>query len=430
MYHDTISELEVTVRQSSGGEMRVCMLTSSYPRSPADGAGAYVGALARRLSDMGHTVHVVAPYDPLVAETDEGGVIVHRFKYVPFESLNIAGHGRSLQADVRMRPLVPLLMPSYVASALNVALRIHRRERFDIVHGHWVVPGGVIAAIAGRIADTPLVITLHGSDVYLTRRNRLWAAFARYAYGQASLVTAVSDDLRLRAVQKGLPPDKSCVVSCGVDTARYGIGDGSRMRATLGIPQDSPVIGALGRMVHKKGFDCLISAMDRILATRDDVYCVIGGEGALHAQLVAQVARLGHAGRILLPGHIGWAETPDFYGMCDLIAVPSVVDARGNVDGLPLVLLEAMASSRPVVASRVSGIPEVVEDGATGLLVPPGDPKSLASALVSLLSNNQLAACLGKNARASMIAKFDWSIIAERFQDIYVQLVEADGVAK
>ena len=137
-----------------------------------------------------------------------------------------------------------------------------------------------------------------------------------------------------------------------------------------------------------------------------------------------QAQRLGVADRILFPGHIHWQDTPDYYAMCDAVAVPSVVDAHGNVDGLPNVLLEAMASGCAVVGSDVAGIPDLLDHGENGLLVPPGDATALAQALVRVLGDAPLRAQLGASARVRMQQR-PWEQIAGRFEAVYAQATES-----
>lgn len=399
--------------------MRICMLASSYPRYPGDANGFIVGSLARALVRLGHTVHVVVPYDPAVREMDQGGVCMHRFRYAPRDDLHLAGHGRSLQGDVHMKGVVPLLMPGYVVAAMATALRLHHRERFDLLHAHWAIPGGAIGGLVSRLMGLPLLITLHGSDVYVAEHNRVYAAAARLGFRRAQRVTAVSEDLRTRALALGLDEAKAMVIPPGPEVERYRDGDGARMRAKLGIPPSAPVIGALGRLVYKKGFRHLLAAMRIVLASLPDAYCVIGGDGDLREELAAQAQEMEVAERTIFPGPVAWEDTPDYYALCDVVAVPSVVDAAGNVDGLPLVLLEAMASGIAVVASRVAGIPDVVLDGLDGLLVPPGDEGALGEALLRVLRDAPLRAALGARARQEVLAHYSVESMARRFEALY-----------
>jgi len=408
--------------------VNICMITSSYPRHEGDGAGSYVRGLAEALAIGGAAVYVVAPYDPRLSEMmDTHGVSVQRFKYAPTRGLHVAGHGTALELDMRLRWFVPFLVPGFVVAAIVSAVALHRRVGFDVIHAHWAVPGGAIGAIVAHIIERPLVITLHGSDVYVVEHSKVCAVAARAAFRKAGRVTAVCDDLRRRAERIGLDPERSLVVPCGVDLVRFGRGNGLRMRERLGLNAQVPVLGALGRLVHKKGFADLIVAMPMILAAVPDAHCVIGGSGDLGPALAQLAGDLGVAHRVLLPGHIDWREVPDFLAMVDVMAIPSVVDPSGNVDGLPNVVPEAMAAGCPIVASDLAGLRDVIDDCNTGRLVPPGRPQLLAEAIVGLLRDPGLRHRLGQAARQNAAARYDWALIAGCMQEIYYTAIRLAG---
>ena len=409
--------------------MKICMVTSSYPRYPGDYAGSTLRSMACAVAALGHHVDVVAPYDPLGDGPDDARVEVHRFRYAPKDGLCLAGHGRSLYADVRLRPLVPLLMPGYALSCLLTILRLHRRRRYDVLHGHWGIPSGTIAAAASYLTGVPLIVTLHGGgDVCLMENSRLLGAAGRFGFRRAAEVTVLSQDMLAAARRLGLRGGQ--VVPQGVNTSLFCAGCGDRLREALGIPAGAPVIGSLGRLTAMKGFGHLVRAMPAILEQAPDTYCVIGGDGDLREDLAAEAAALGIGDRVRLPGHIAWQDTPDLYALCDVVVVPSVMADNGNKDGLPSVLLEAMASGTPVVASRIAGIPDVVCDGENGYLVSPGDEAALAGRIGALLGDPDLARALGRRAQQTMREQYDWQRPANRFAALYLQAVAARTTAE
>ncbi|MCE5257765.1 MAG: glycosyltransferase [Chloroflexi bacterium] len=396
------------------------MLTSSYPRWAGDGAGIYVMSLAQTLIELGHDIYVIAPWDPAVKPMDTKGVHLIRFKYAPARNLHILGHGRSLIADVRLKAIAPLLVPCYAVAMISSAVKLYHHEHYELIHAHWSVPGGFLGGLVSKYLKLPLVISMHGSDVFVTEHSKMYARAAKIGFRQAYCVTAVSQHLLDRSVSAGLDPRKGHVVSCGVDAARFAQGDGQRMRSRLGIAAGAPVIGAIGRLVFKKGFSYLIDAMPRVLQSFPMAKCIIAGEGDLKSELIERTKTLGIADAVQVVGHIDWQDTPDFYAMCDVLALPSVVDAHGNVDGQPNVLLEAMAAGRAVVASNIPGIDSLVQDGVNGRLVSPKSVEDISCAVIEILGNPMEGASLSKAAR-ELVKQFQWRDIADRFSGIYMQ---------
>ena len=147
------------------------MVTTSYPRFDGDSVGTFMDPIAHSVAARGHEVHVVAPWHPLVARpAEDRGVHLHFYRYAPVPSLNVFGYAASMRADVSLRAAAYVAAPLALAAGWNAARSIARRHRATVMHGHWVVPGGVTAAIAAPAL--PLVISLHGSDVYVAETRR------------------------------------------------------------------------------------------------------------------------------------------------------------------------------------------------------------------------------------------------------------------
>ena len=196
------------------------MVTTSYPRFEGDSVGTFMDPIAHSVAARGHEVHVVAPWHPLVARpAEERGVHLHFYRYAPFPSLNVFGYAASMRADVSLRGAAYAAAPLALAAGWHAARRIARRHRATVMHGHWVVPGGVTAAMAAP--TLPLVISLHGSDVYVAETLAPARAAARQAFRRAGYVTACSDDLARRAIALGAAPDRIETVPYGVDVERF-----------------------------------------------------------------------------------------------------------------------------------------------------------------------------------------------------------------
>ncbi|HWN44273.1 MAG TPA: glycosyltransferase family 4 protein, partial [Thermoanaerobaculia bacterium] len=364
--------------------------------------------LARGLVRLGDRVTVLAPHAAGVpARWEDQGVETVTFRYAP-ERYEVLGYGRSLEADERVKGGAAIAAPLY---ALGLLRAIRKTRRFDLVHAHWIVPNGVIAAMAGRF---PLAIGLHGSDVFLAEKPGMRRA-AAWALRRSRLLTGCSPELVDRVRALGFPEERSRVIAYGVDVDTFSPGR-SDWRERLGVPADAPLVLSVGRMATKKGFHVLMEALPEILAS--GAHVVLAGGGDLLPDFRREAERF--PGRLHLPGPVLRDTLPDLYRAADLFVLPAVHDSKGNVDGLPNVILEAMASGLPVVASGISGIPLAVEDGRTGLLVPERDPAALAGALQKLLANRELARAMGERGRHKAEAELTWDAVASRYREGYV----------
>jgi glycosyltransferase involved in cell wall biosynthesis len=418
----------------------VVMITTSYPRFPGDTVGTFMEPIAHGVAARGHEVHMVLPWHPRLRRPErEGRVHFHPFHYAPHPSMNIFGYAEALRADVNLRWKAVAATPLALAAGWWTARRVAARVGATIMHGHWVIPGGAIGATATR--GLPLVISLHGSDVYVAERHAIAGRVAGHAFARAGWVTACSADLRSRALRLGADERRSEVVPYGVDADRFRPDAAVRaeVRASLGIGESTPMVFAAGRFVRKKGFEYLIDAIAR-LAARDGqtagasasstsssggegaesrVMLVMGGDGDLRDEFLARARDAGIAERVRFVGLLSQDAVARHFAAADVIAAPSVRDDSGNVDGLPNVVLEALASATPLVATPAGGIASAVDHDRTGILVPERDPEALAAAINGLIASPEKRRALGETARADVIARFGWARAAERFEHAY-----------
>ena len=369
----------------------------------------------------GDAVTVVAPHAAgLPARWQDAGVEVRTFRYAPARAERL-GYGRSLEADERVRGAALAVAPLYALAARRAVRRLLARRRFDLYQAHWLVPNAVAAP--GRPRRTPLAVGLHGSDVFLAERPPYRAA-ARRALARARLLTGCSPELVERVCALGFPAERARVIPYGVDVAAFAPDGGrGRWRAELGIPENAPLVLAVGRLATKKGFHVLMQAAPAVLASRPDAHLVIAGSGDRLPELRAAAAPF--AGRVHFPGAVAHDALPELFRSADIFVLPAVHDGKGNVDGLPNVILEAMASGLPVVASGISGIPLAVEDGRTGLLVPEGDAGALAAALLCLLADPAARRAMGEAGRRKAERELTWDAIAARYRAAYAEALAA-----
>lgn len=291
--------------------------------------------------------------------------------------------------------------------AVEVAVQLRRRG-ITHVHAHFGSVATTVARLAARLADVPYSFTAHAKDIFHQEVDR--EDLCRKLADAVGVVTV--SDFNLDHLRSTYGPAANRVrrVYNGLDLDRFPYADPS------GRP---PVIAAVGRLVEKKGFDDLLDAVALLVGDGVAVRLDLVGTGPCEADLTAQVQRLGLSGCVRMLGALPQGRVREIVQGAAVFAAPCVVAADGNRDGLPTVLLEAMALGTPSVGTPVTGIPEVVRDGETGLLVPERDPAALAAALRRLLDDAALRARLAGAARALVEQEFDVHRQAARLRELF-----------
>ena len=417
--------------------MRIAVLAHSFPRFPGDTHGPFVKHLAEAVARRGHQVFALVPFDPELRPDPETPLAIASFRYVRPDRWHRLGYSRTLHRDLGMKLGAWLQSPLYFLFAERALGRLVRRQRIDLVHAHWILPNGYVASRVATATGVPYAITLHGSDVFMAERNPLFRTIAQQALASATHVTSCSAELRdwLLALGGAEHAAKVVVVPNGTDLAAGSpaAGDGisaggegaasaaAALRARLGIAPDARLVAAVGRLVDKKGFRHLLDAAPAILAAFPAARIVLGGGGDLRGELEEQARRLGVADAVTFTGGLAHPEVLALVAAAELFVMPSVRDARGNVDGLPIVVLEAMAAGRPVVATAISGLLLAVADGLTGRLVLERDPAALAVAVIDLLGDPERARCLGEAGRRRVRDELNWDAVAAIHDRLYWQ---------
>lgn len=377
--------------------MRVLHLTSTFPRQPGGAGGSFLEDLARAQAAAGHDVTVIAPHDAGLPVAERwGDVVVCRFRYGPDRLETLAYRGGLIGTARGLRGL--LMVPLFLWAMFSAVLAASKDEKVDVVHAHWWLPAGLAAVFAARRLGAPLVITCHGSDVALAARRPVVGALARWVLRRATKVATVSESLQ--AEVKTL---------AGVDATVL------RMPAELPAPRLLPEPGtersgggefgnfsivAAGRLSPEKGFDVLIEALAQV----PGVTAEIVGDGPELARLEACAQRLNVDHRLRFSAALPREMYLERLAAADAVVVPS------RHEGLGLVAAEALALGRPVIASDVGGLPEVVGTAVScgaARLVRPDDPADLAAALRDLplpSPTPEVTEALGDRHRSAAVA--------------------------
>ena len=293
-------------------------------------------------------------------------------------------------------------------------LDVCRREGVQIWHGHDYKTNA-LGLLLNRFHPMRLVTTVHGW-VRHTARTPLYYRVDRFCLPRYERVICVSDDLLAECLKAGVPAGNCELLENGIDTAEF-----TRRRtvdaakAALGFRPDRAVIGSVGRLSPEKAFDVLVRALPELTRRGLDATLVIIGEGDDRPRLEALARDLGVADRVRLPG---WqSDVRGYFEAMDVFALSSLRE------GLPNALLEAMALRVPVVATRIAGIPRVIESGRNGFLVRPGDVAGTTACLAGLLSSSTLRSELADAGRSTIEARYGFAARMTRISQVYDELL-------
>jgi glycosyltransferase involved in cell wall biosynthesis len=299
--------------------------------------------------------------------------------------------------------------------ALRCLLREHR---VMVIHTH-LFECGVLGRVAAWFAGTPVRITHeHGKTMWKKWYHRL---FERLAIRGTDLRIAVSADIRnLRLAEEHTHPAKIVVVGNAVEPSGFDLPETvrGRMRSELGLGSQI-VVGTVGRLVEAKAYDFLMEVAAIVCAARPDVRFVLVGKGHLERDLLKLRDSLGLADRVTFLG--ARSDIPEILSAVDIYVITS------RREGLPITLLEAMMAAKPVIATSIGGIPEVLEDRGDGILVPSGDRQAMADAILALAADPGRRDALGRRAREKAIARYSARAILETLEATYASILGGKG---
>ncbi|HUJ25636.1 MAG TPA: N-acetyl-alpha-D-glucosaminyl L-malate synthase BshA [Myxococcales bacterium] len=366
------------------------------------GSGVVAGELSRELAARGHRVHVVAAALPGRLEPPPPGVTLHAVALSAPPPVNGQGFTFSLAARL---------------------VDLARAERIDVIHAHYAVPHAAAAALARSALGAhapPLLLTLHGTDVPPPDASAGHVALVRGLALQATALTAPSGALAALArdrlqLPSTLPIE---VIPNFVDTARFRPGDRGPL-AALFPPRDWTDVAVLG---HASNFRPVKRLMDVLgifahVRRRRAAVLLLAGDGPERPRVEGEVRRLGLSGDVAFAGAV--RDLPPLLAACDLFLLPSAHESFG------LAALEAMSCGVPVVASRVGGLPEVVDDDG-GVLLPAGDLDGMTAAALRLLDDGAARATLSRSARQRAIRLFQAAPVLARWEALYRRLVSPE----
>ncbi len=322
-----------------------------------------------------------------------------------------------------------LFVPFFVVYAfLRAVFTIPRSNHVKLIHlsDALLTPLGLALRTLLRV---PVVVTVHGLDV--TYSNRLYQWLIPKCLQRMDKVICVSSNTRQQCIRRGVPTSLCVVVPNGVNMLEFGdrqyTAQGMRNLQTAAGRQlrGRKVLLTVGRLVERKGVvHFLTEVMPRMMAQRQDICYLIVGEGPQRDLLETRIASLHQEDHVVLLGRVDDDTLRAAYHLADLFVMPNI-PVQNDIEGFGLVALEAAAAGRYVVASRLDGIPEAIVPGENGILLDPLDSKAFADTILDLLAHDQKRIALGKKAREFVKNRYSWDIVARRYQQIFMRVIQA-----
>jgi len=398
---------------STPAPLKVLMLTSSYPRNDSDNSSVFLRYLASSLTQQQVDVHVLAPDHSLVDHIElDAGVTNHWFQYLPKQWQQLA-YGSGILPNLKRNKLLYLQIPFFLTTMLFSLFILCKRIKPDVIHAHWVIPQGFIAIMVGKLLNIPVIATAHGGDAFSLNTSllsRLKAFTLKHCHAWTSNTKATAETF---GTANNI--SKPIIIPMGVDIDRFQSGDGAKLLNQ----ENRKIILFVGRLVEKKGVKYLIEAFSKLPleAQKTSVLWVIG-DGDERTALEKQAQGLGIQ-NIKFWGQVQNKQLPNFYAAASVFVAPSVVDSKGDTEGQGVILLEAMASKAPIIATTVGGIADVITHTDTGLLVPPNNSNALSNSILLMLSNKKLIDDCTKNAWSEVNKTYSWGVASQQFISVF-----------
>ena len=390
------------------------ILTSSFPFSKGDYHGNFVYYHALGEARLGYEVHVLCPHIPGTPfEETMDGVRVHRFPYFYPYHLQKVASDTGMYSGVTNSKLALFQLPFFMLAELVFAHKLIRRYHIDIIHSHWIIPQGFTGTICKKIWHIPLIVSSHGPDVQLFEKWKELKPLLCWSASRADILTANSSFTK-NALENLVTLNNPCIViPMGVQPVPLT----NTERKT-----DSPQILFVGRLIEWKGTDTLIRAMVHVIKKRPESILNIVGEGPEHGTLVHLSRELDITQHIRFLGPLKNEALEKMFAHASVLVLPSRPFCGIVMEGLGVVVLEAMSHGVPVIGSNGGGITDIIEDGYNGFLVPYDDDAILAEKILTITGDDELRETFRRHGFETVKEKFSWDAISRQFSEVYDQL--------
>ena len=399
---------------------KVLVLTTTFPRWENDTTPSFVFTLSKLLSEK-YEITVLAPHAFKAAKKEKiSNLNINRFMYFFPEKYQKIAYGAGIIPNVKKSFLAKLQIPGFLASEIKNAKSIIKKNKIDLVHAHWLIPQGIIGVMLKKKYNLPLVVTIHGSDLF-PLKSHLFKSMQKMVVAGADVIT-VNSEVAINELVSRFPEAKNKIVKIpmGIDTKVFRPKKaGSKFKKYKG----KKIILFAGRLNEQKGLEYLLKALPSVISEIKNIKLLIVGEGEYKKQLEKIADGLGIINHVEFLGSKNHDELSGYYNLADVFVLPSVTSSIGT-EAFGLVLAEAMACGTCVIGSSSGGIKEIIKNNENGLIFQEKNSDELARDMIKVLKDGKLRERLAKKGLKYSRKNFDWSIISKKFLKIYGKLLK------
>lgn len=398
--------------------MKILYLTHALPKYAGDRTTVFIRELALAFKNDGHEITVFAPSHPELDVTYQKSLFHFKaYRYFPLKRFEVLGYGQGMSDGLRQNRLNFSLGPFLIIFGIIAAIIETIKTKPDMIFANWGLPDGFIGAVTAFFLRKKLIITYIGADVKIITSNLIYSLFARFSAFIATVLATNGTDLKNELIKAGLPKHKFHLVIYGANAEFFKPNkkDAEFYRKLLGFNDNTIVVGSIGRFVDKKGFEYFIKSAPHILnkcKNEIDIKFVLFGAGENEKQLKNLINKHNLNAVFSLAGPVPPENLSKVYNSMDIFTNPAV---RKPPDGLNVVVVEAMACAKPIVATNACGNELVIQDGINGYLVPEMDPEALAEKISLLVLQPEIREEMGQKSRELFLNHFNWGKIVSQY---------------
>lgn len=402
-------------KQVYGDRMRVGMLTTSFPDHEYDFKGFFVYELAKSLNRLGFDITVVTPINNESKDVEVmNSIEIQRFTYMwPKRYHRLTGGFGGIPVSIKESKMALMQFPFFMISFFIKSLRTVKK--CDVIHAHWI-PSGAIAVFTNFFYKKKVVLTVRNSKLTKTD-NRLLRTLIGYVFRHVDIICVISKSLIGDIRDYGINTKKIKVIPNGVDTDKFKPRDKGKLRGLLELPRDKTIMLAVCVLTKEKGVYYLLEAFSQLEKRDKNVLLIIVGAGPERENIRRFIIENGMHQSVKLTGPVSRKEINHWISSADVLVSASLAETGPNI------VLEAMSSGLPVIATDVGICPDVIKEGINGYLVPIKKPGEIYKKMLRLRRDG-LREEIGKNARETILKDFGWEKCAKDYGRIFLQLVE------